>query len=92
VTSRTSSRASSRLRSSAGTTYLYGDNKAANELIKKHNPEMTDALIAFSTAKMKEYGIVDSGDALNLGIGAMQEAKIKGFFDKMVKAGVVKPA
>jgi NitT/TauT family transport system substrate-binding protein len=71
--------------------YLYGDNKAANDLIKKHNPEMTDALIAFSTAKMKEYGIVDSGDALNLGIGAMQEANIKRFFDKMVKAGVVKP-
>lgn len=72
-------------------TYLYGDNKLANDLIKKHNPEMTDALIAFSTAKMKEYGIVDSGDSLNLGIGAMQEAKIKTFFDKMVKAGVVKP-
>lgn len=71
--------------------YLYGDNRAANDLIKKHNPEMTDALIAFSTAKMKEYGIVDSGDALNFGIGAMQEAKIKGFFEKMVKAGVVKP-
>lgn len=71
--------------------YLYGDSNAANDLIKKHNPEMTDALIAFSTAKMKEYGIVDSGDALNLGIGAMQEARIKSFFDKMVKAGVVKP-
>lgn len=71
--------------------YLYGDNKAANDLIKKHNPEMTDALIAFSIAKMKEYGIVDSGDALHLGIGAMQEAKIKRFFDKMAKAGVVSP-
>jgi len=70
--------------------YLYGNSKPANDLIKKHNPEMMDALIAFSTAKMKEYGIVDSGDALNLGIGAMQEAKIKNFFDKMVKAGVVK--
>jgi len=70
--------------------YLYGDSKPANDLIKKHNPEMTDALIAFSTAKMKDYGIVDSGDALNYGIGAMQEAKIKNFFDKMVKAGVVK--
>jgi NitT/TauT family transport system substrate-binding protein len=69
--------------------YLYGNSKAANDLIKKHNPEMTDALIAFSTAKMKEYGIVDSGDALTLGIGAMQEARIKSFFDKMVKAGVV---
>ncbi len=72
-------------------TYLYGDNKAANDLIKKHNPEMTDALIAFSIVKMKEYGIVDSGDALTLGIGAMQESRIKSFFDKMVKAGVVKP-
>ena len=71
-------------------TYLYGNSKPANDLIKKHNPEMTDALIAFSTAKMKEYGIVDSGDALNFGIGAMQEVKIKNFFDKMVKAGVVK--
>jgi len=70
--------------------YLYSNNKPANDLIKKHNPEMTDALIAFSIAKMKEYGIVDSGDALNLGIGAMQEARIKKFFDQMVKAGVVK--
>lgn len=70
--------------------YLYGDNKAANELIKKQNPEMTDELLAFSLAKMKQYGIVDSGDALVLGIGAMQEARIERFYDKMVKAGVVK--
>jgi NitT/TauT family transport system substrate-binding protein len=70
--------------------YLYGDSRRANELIKKHNPEMTDDLIAFSTAKMREYGIVDSGDALKLGIGAVTEARVKSFFDKMVKAGVVK--
>ena len=43
--------------------YLYGDNTAANALIKRHNPEMTDALLAYSIDKMKEYGIVDSGDA-----------------------------
>ena len=43
--------------------YLYGDNKAANELIKKDNPEMTDEQIAFSIAKLKEYGIVDFGDS-----------------------------
>ena len=70
--------------------YLYGDNKAANELIKKDNPEMTDDQIAFSIAKLKEYGLVDSGDTLKLGIGAMTDARIKDFFDKMVKAGVVK--
>ena len=43
--------------------YLYGDNKAANALIKNQNPEMTDELLAYSVANMKEYGIVDSGDA-----------------------------
>src|SRR5579885_3331982 len=71
--------------------YLYGDNKKANEAIKKDNPEMTDEQIAYSVAKLKEYGIVDSGDTLKLGIGAMNEARIKDFFDKMVKAGIVKP-
>jgi NitT/TauT family transport system substrate-binding protein len=72
-------------------TYLYGDNGPGNALIKKTNPEMSDELIAYSIAKMKEYGIVDSGDALTLGIGAMTDARMVGFFDKMVRAGVVKP-
>ena len=71
--------------------YLYGDNKAANEVIKKLNPEMTDELLAYSTAKMKEYGIVDSGDTLKDGIGAMTEARVASFFGKMSSAGVVKP-
>jgi NitT/TauT family transport system substrate-binding protein len=72
--------------------YLYGDNKAANALIKRQNPEMTDELIAYSIAKMKEYGIVDSGDTATLGIGAMTDARMKNFYDKMVRAGVVKPS
>lgn len=71
--------------------YIYGDNKAANALIKKQNPEMTDALLDYSVARMKDYGIVDSGDSLTLGIGAMTDDRIKDFFDKMVRAGVVKP-
>ena len=70
--------------------YLYGDNSKANALIKKDNPEMTDEQIAFSIAKLKEYGIVDSGDSLEHGIGAMTDAKMKDFFDKMVKAGLFK--
>ena len=71
--------------------YLYRDNSAANARIKRDNPEMTDELIAYSIAKMKEYGIVDSGDALKGGIGAMTDARMKSFFDKMVAVGVVKP-
>jgi NitT/TauT family transport system substrate-binding protein len=70
--------------------YLYGDNSAANATIKKLNPEMTDELIGYSVAKLKEYGIVDSGDALRDGIGAMTDARIASFFDKMVRAHVVR--
>src|SRR6202040_3420748 len=70
--------------------YLYGDNAAGNAMIKKLNPEMTDELLAYSVAKMKDYGIVDSGDTLRDGIGAMSDARVASFFDKMVRAGVVR--
>src|SRR4030088_1777155 len=70
--------------------YLYGDNGPANAMIKELNPEMTDDLLAYSVAKMKEYGIVDSGDALRDGIGAMTDARVASFFDKMVRAGGVR--
>ncbi|MCQ3942837.1 MAG: ABC transporter substrate-binding protein [Alphaproteobacteria bacterium] len=70
--------------------YLYGDNRAANALIRRDNPEMSEAAIAYSIARMKEFGIVDSGDALKHGIGAMSDARVRDFFDKMVRAGVVK--
>ncbi|MCR9239356.1 MAG: ABC transporter substrate-binding protein [Alphaproteobacteria bacterium] len=68
--------------------YLYGDNAAANEMIKKDNPDITDEQIAFSIETMKEYGIVDSGDSETLGIGAMTDARQISFYDKMVAAGV----
>jgi len=71
--------------------YLYGDNAAANAMIKKLNPEMTDDLLNYSVAKMKEFGIVDSGDSLKNGIGAMSDERVTSFFEKMVKAGIVKP-
>jgi NitT/TauT family transport system substrate-binding protein len=70
--------------------YLYGDNKAANALIKKLNPDMTDEILDYSVAKMKEYGIVDSGDTLKNGIGAMSDERMADFFSTMVRAGVVK--
>ena len=40
---------------------------------------------------MRELGIVDSGDAQKLGVGAMTEARIKSFFAKMAAAGLFKP-
>jgi NitT/TauT family transport system substrate-binding protein len=72
--------------------YLYGDNSGAKALIRRDNPEMPEALLNYSVEKMKEFGIVDFGDTLKLGIGAMTDAHVKDFFDKMVRAGVVKAA
>ena len=72
--------------------YIYGDNSAGNAMIKKLNPEMTDEMLAYSVAGMKDYGIVDSGDTSQNGIGAMTDERVASFFDKMVRAGVVKPS
>jgi NitT/TauT family transport system substrate-binding protein len=72
--------------------YIYGNNAPANDLIKRQNPDMTDELLAYSVAKMVEYGIVDSGDARDLGVGAMTDVRMASFFDKMVRAGVTKPS
>ncbi len=71
--------------------YLYHDPSAGNALIQKDNPDMSAAQIAYSIDKLKAFGIVDSGDSLTLGIGAMTEARHKSFFDRMVRAGVVAP-
>jgi len=72
--------------------YSYLENPVpANELIKKDYPQMTDELLAYGFAKMKEYGMVDSGDAKTLGIGAMTEERWQSFFDIMVEAGLLKP-
>lgn len=68
--------------------FLYGDNAAAKELIKSDNPEMTDDKIAYAISKMMENGIVDSGDAVEMGIGVITDAKVEDFYNKMVEAGV----
>jgi NitT/TauT family transport system substrate-binding protein len=68
--------------------YLNGDPAKANALIKRDNPDMTDDLIAYSRAKMKEYGIVDSGDSRTGGIGTMTDARWKAFFDLMAADGL----
>ncbi|HUZ71971.1 MAG TPA: ABC transporter substrate-binding protein [Stellaceae bacterium] len=69
-------------------SYLYGNPAPANALIKQANPDMTDAQIAYSYAKMKEYGIIDSGDAKKLGIGAMTNARWKSFFESAAAVGL----
>jgi len=62
--------------------------KAANEAIKKDNPEMTDDKMAYALKVMNERGIVKSGDALKLGVGAMTDERWKTFYEQMRDAGV----
>lgn len=69
-------------------SYLYGDPSPGNALIEKDNPEMNDDLISYGIAKIKQYGIVDSGDAKTMGIGAMSDARWQDFFETMAKAGL----
>lgn len=70
--------------------YLYGDNAAANELIKSENPDITDEQIAYTIQTIKDLGLVDSGVALEKGIGCFTDEQVQDFYGKMVEAGVVK--
>lgn len=65
------------------------DTAPANALIKAQNNEMGDALIAFGIRMMNEAGVVRSGDAATLGIGAMTEARWGRFFQQVSSVGVV---
>ena len=71
--------------------YLKGGpgTDAANALIKRHNPEQTDARIAYAIKVLNERGIVLSGEALAGGIGAMSDARWKSFYQSMVDVDVV---
>lgn len=72
-------------------SYLYGDPAPANRLIMKANPEMPADLIGFGHQTMIARGIVNSGDAETLGIGAMTDARWQAFYRSMTAVGVYPP-
>jgi NitT/TauT family transport system substrate-binding protein len=69
-------------------SYLNGDPTPANKMVKAANPEMTDALLAYGRSVMKTHGIVESGDALKLGIGAMTDARWAEFYRETSTLGM----
>lgn len=69
-------------------SYLYGDPAPGNKLIKEANPEMTDALIAYGIKAMKDNGILTSGDAAKLGIGAMSPQRWADFYKASADEGI----
>jgi NitT/TauT family transport system substrate-binding protein len=64
------------------------DISAANALIRRDNPEMDDDKINYAIDVMNAKGIVISGDAERLGIGAMTHERWDRFYQGMVGAGV----
>ena len=68
--------------------YLYGDPKPADALILKDNPEMTQDVLDQARARMRDKGIVLSGDATTQGIGAMTDARWATFFGVASSQGV----
>jgi len=62
-------------------------NAAADALIRRDNPDMDQDKIDYALKVMNERGIVRSGDALKLGIGAMTAERWKRFYDTMSDAG-----
>jgi NitT/TauT family transport system substrate-binding protein len=69
-------------------SFLYGNPAPAFAAILKANPDMTPGLLHYGYAQLKARGIVDSGDAKTLGIGAMTDARWQAFFDQMAATGL----
>ncbi len=72
--------------------YLKGDPTAANALIKKDNPNMTDDRIAVGIRLMNESGMVFGGDAAKLGVGIMTDERMKKSYDMMVAMKLLDPS
>jgi NitT/TauT family transport system substrate-binding protein len=69
-------------------SYLDGDPTPGNAAILKANPEMTQALLDYGRGVLKSHGILQSGDAASLGIGAMTDARWQGFANDVIAQGL----
>jgi NitT/TauT family transport system substrate-binding protein len=68
--------------------YIKGDASAADALIRKDNPDMTQEILDQARARLNANGIVDGGDAALYGLGAMTPERWQAFFEVMSEAGV----
>ena len=67
----------------------YLDNPAkGNALIKRDNPDISDAILAQALDKMKRYELLLSGDGKAFGLGSMTDGQWKLFYDTMASEGL----
>jgi NitT/TauT family transport system substrate-binding protein len=72
--------------------YLRGDPSAANALIKRDNPNMTDDLLANGIKLLNQTGMVLGGDAARLGVGIVTDARMQQTYEMMVAMKLIDPA
>ncbi len=65
------------------------DPRPGNRLIQQDNPNMSEALLDYSHQALKDYGLLTSGEAATLGIGAMTPQRWQTYFQEMVALGAV---
>jgi NitT/TauT family transport system substrate-binding protein len=70
---------------------MAGDYAAGMKLLLSMNPDHGEPLFHFKLKEMKARRLVDGGDAMTLGVGAMTDERWKSFFDTMAAAGVYSP-
>ncbi|MCA3709877.1 MAG: ABC transporter substrate-binding protein [Phenylobacterium sp.] len=69
-------------------SYLAGDPKPGDALILKDNPEMTQDVLDQARKKMRQYALVEGGDAAGGGVGVMTDARWKAFAEMAITQGV----
>ncbi len=72
--------------------YLKGDPSAANALIKKDNPNMSDDRIAVAIQLMKQSGMVFGGDAATMGVGIITDERMHKTYEMMVAMKLLDPS
>lgn len=72
-------------------SFLDGDPAKAFALIAHDNPDMTQPQMTYTRDVIKRYGIIESGDARTLGIGAMTDARWKDIWNLMVRTHMSQP-
>lgn len=71
--------------------YLQADPAAADALIKKDNPNMSDELLAHGRKMMLASGMVFGGDAARAGVGTMNDERFRKTYDMMVSLKLLDP-
>ncbi len=69
--------------------YMYGDNSLGNAAIIAANPEQTVAKLTEEVAQMKALGIIGTGYQAEVGIGAIDMARVQAFYDLAISTGIL---